>query len=378
MTRETRGPSDLAGPRGSDGRRLVPRRQSRFVTIRDVATDAGVSVATVSRVINDNGYAGAEVKERVLASSRKLGFRPSARARSMRNARSMTIGAVVSELVNPVHAEFLRGVEETANARGYVVMVATSQGSPKKEHEILQRFVAERTDGVVLGTVVGGKRSFEILADQNIPVVPPPGVISERLNAAWMAEESTATGRMGQHLIELGHRVVGVVVGNFAAGYRAPSFYRRARCDVLRKVLEPAGVRVVLVSVPPDAPREQVAADVLATATGSRAPTAWVATSHLVVPALLIGLADAGLTIPDHVSVVGYGDSLWAAAYRPPLSVISHDIYSEARALTSMLLASFDGDELSADGMDYSARFIVRESTGPAPRRARVRTVVAS
>lgn len=355
--------------RGSDDRTPVNRRPKSFITIRDVAADAGVSIATVSRAINDNGYVAADVKERILASCRRLGFRPSARARSMRGARSMTIGAVVSELVNQVNVEFLRGVEETANARGYVVMVATSQHSPEKEREILHRLVAERTDGVVLGTSVGGRGTLEILADHGIPVVPPPGQVATRLNATWMAEESAATRLMAERLVELGHRVVAVVEEHRTAGTHPPRYYRRARGDVLREVLEPAGVRLQHVILPAGPPGTHTAAVVQAAATTDEPPSAWIATSHLIFPALLMGLRDAGLSIPEDVSVVGYGDSLWAAAFRPPLSVISHDIYAEARALTSMLLASID-DEPPVEAVDYSTRFIERQSTGPARRHA--------
>lgn len=359
----------LNPPKGSDERRLVPRPPREFVTIREVAADAGVGIATVSRAINDNGYVATDVKERVLASAKRMGFRPSERARSMRTSRTMTIGAIVSDLINPVHLEFLRGVEETANANGYIVLVATSQGSPEREREILNRMVAERTDGVVATTLIGGRRSLEIMAERRITLMPPPGPISKAFIASWMAEESAATQMMGQRLIELGHRRVAIVGIQRATGARHPGYYRRARFEVLRDLLEAAGVNVGSVNVAPESPHTRTAEEIVEVAMRRGAPTAWIAGSHLVLPTLLFGLAAAGLSIPEDVSVATYGDSSWAAAYRPPLSVISHDIYREARALTAMLLASINGEPLAAEGIDYRTRYIERGSTGPAPRR---------
>ncbi len=365
--------ADFDPPRGSDGRRLVPRRQNGFVTIRDVAADAGVSIATVSRALNNNGYVAGEVKKRVLASSSRLGFRPSERARSMRNLRTMTIGAILPELVNPVNLEFLRGIEEAANARGYVVLVATSQGSPDKEREILHRLVAERTDGVVLGTFVGGRRNFDVLAEHHIPVVPPPGPLSSALNAAWTLEESAATRQMAERLVDLGHRKVTLVSGHQTAGTRSPSYYRRSRYEVLRDVLGRAGVEFDVVMITRGVSETLAADEVASAVTAGSASTAWVAANHLVLSTLLIGLGTAGLNIPEDVSVVGYGDSPWATAYRPTLSVISHDTYGEALELTAMLLAAIDGEPPPSTGINYKARFVERQSTGPAPIRRKSR-----
>ncbi len=364
-------PSQSAGPvaakRGTDGRVLRPKRPSAFVTIKDVAAHAGVSVATVSRAINDNGYVAADAKARVLAAMKQLGFRPSQRARSMRSSRTMTIGAVVSELVNLVHLEFLRGVDEAASQAGYVVLVATSQGSPEKEREIFQRMVAERTDGVVVGTLVGGQRSLDILAEHNIPVVPPPGPLAKQLNASWIDKEAAATREMAERLIALGHRRVAFVTARGVSGIRTPSFYRKARFEVLVDCFSRNGVELNVVTIPRGVTTSEMASEVVKAAHGSSVPTAWIAATHLVLPSLLTGLRMAGLDIPEDVSVIGYGDSPWASAYRPPISVVGHDVSSEAKALTSMLLGWIEGESPNVAKVEYRTRFIERDSIGPAP-----------
>jgi LacI family transcriptional regulator len=351
--------------RGTDGRVLSPKRPNAFVTIKDVAAHAGVSVATVSRAINNNGYVAADAKARVLAAMKKLGFRPSQRARSMRSSRTMTIGAVVSELVNLVHLEFLRGVDEAASEKGYVVLVATSQGSPEKEREIFQRMVAERTDGVVVGTLVGGQRNIDILADHNIPVVPPPGPLARQLNATWIAKEIAATREMAERLVTLGHRHVAFVTARGVSGIRTPSFYRKARFEVLVDCFSENGVEFDVVDIRRNAAVSEMAVEVVKATRAPSAPTAWVAATHLVLPSLLTGLRMADLDIPKDVSVVSYGDSPWARAYRPPIAVVGHDISTEARALTSMLLGWIDGQPPDATQVEYRTRFIERQSIGP-------------
>ncbi len=336
------------------------------MTIKDVAAHTGVSIATVSRAINDSGYVAADVKARVLASMQELGFRPSQRARSMRNSRTMTIGAIVSELVNPVYLEFLRGVESAANESGYVVLVVSSQGSPEKEHEGLQRMVAERVDGVVLGTFVGGSNSLAILAEHNIAHVPPTGPVSEALNSAWVVAEAAATREMGRRLVELGHRRIAYVVLQDMPGRRTPGFYHKARYGVLHELCSEAGVAldlVTLVRLPADGARSD---EIVEVTRSDEPPSAWVTCNHSLLPYVLDALS--GLRIPEDVSVVGYGDSIWAAAYRPPIAAIGHDTYSEARALTSMLLDSINGRPPAPDGVEYKSWFIERESIGPAPR----------
>lgn len=342
---------------GSDSR--------RFVTIRDVAADAGVGIATVSRALNNRGYVATEVRSRVIESAARLGYRPSERARSMRRMRSMSLGVLVPELVNPVYLEFLRGVEEVAQRHGYVTVIGNSCQDPEREAAILDRLVAERTDGIVVAGMSGGTRALRAVADRGIPVVPPPGSASRRLDEAWEAAEARATEDMARRLVDLGHRRVALVGANQPPGVETPSRYRRSRNGVIRRVLSAIGAEVVPVTLD-RAELLPSAARAVGELGGRRdQPTAYISTTHLAASAVLYGLSAAGLAIPGDVSFVTYGDSDWAAAYRPALSVISHDIHAEAVQLTEMLLARIDG-RAGMDPVRYEARFVERASCGPA------------
>lgn len=344
---------------------LGGRGARRFVTIREVAKDAGVGIATVSRTLNNSGYVAEDVRRRVLDSAQRLGYQPSERARSMRNLRSMTLGVVLPELANPVFLEFLRGVEEVARGAGYLTVIGDSLRDPARETAILNRMIAERVDGIVVGAMVGDPRQFETVAAQGIAIVPPPGAIGRELDRAWKAAESAATEDMTRRLLDLGHRRVILVSAD--RGQRPSSRHRRSRTDVIARVMAEAGADLDHVTLPRDYDMAAAARAMAGALARPDPATAYVAAAHPLAPAVLYGLKVAGASVPDDVSFVTYGDSDWAAAYRPGLSAISHDIHAEARQLTEMLLETIQhGDPRSR--VTYEARFVERESCGPVPR----------
>lgn len=345
---------------------------ARFATIRDVAAAAGVGIATVSRALNNQGYVAADARRRVLEAASRLGYQPSQRARSMRNSRTMALGVIVPELDNPVYLASLRGVEEAARRRGYVTIIANSAYDPELERAAIDRLVSERVDGILmLGRVVGGERALGQVRARGIPVIPEPGPATRRLDRAWAGTESAATAEMAAHLVGLGHRRVGLVYLR-QAGRVAAVRYRLSRTQVITQVLEAAGGGLVHLRVDRYDLMRGAAEAIADAARQADPPTAYVALSHLVAPAVLFGLASAGLELPADASFVTYGDSDWAVAFHPPLSVISHDVYAEAVQLTETLLSAVDGTPPGQ--VEYQAQFIDREScAAPPARRGRTR-----
>jgi DNA-binding LacI/PurR family transcriptional regulator len=336
------------------------------VTIREVAKDAGVGIATVSRALNNSGYVADDARARIVASVERLGYRPSERARSLRSLRTRTLCVLMPELANPVYLEFLRGVEEVAHRNGYVTLIGNSHYEVARETAILERMMAERVDGLVVGTMVGDPRQLKPVAEQGIAIAPPRGPAGRKLDWAWDTAESAATEAMARRLLALGHREVALVSVDPGSGVSPPSRYRRSRSDVIARVVAEAGAALRLVVIPrgyelPDAAR--IVADTLGQASPA---SAYIASSHLIAPAVLYGLKAAGAGVPRDVSFVTYGDSDWAAAYRPALSAISHDIYGEGVQLAEMLLDVIQHGATRRT-VSYQAHFIERESCGPAP-----------
>lgn len=334
-------------------------------TIRDVAEEAGVAIGTVSRVLNNSTHTSPEVRQLVAEAVARLEYHPSRRARSLRRARSMAIAAIVPELVNPVNIHFLRGVERTAQEREYVVLIGETHGSADQESRLVERLVEEGIDGVVLGGTLA-QADRQLLRDSAIPVVPGDDPASLAYTVEWETAEARATEQMVTRLVDLGHRRVAMV------SVRSPAWttrweYRRARGDVMRRVLRRAGGDPVRVPLAAANPAESCCERITELAGENHPPTAYVAMGHRVAPLMLLALKQACIRIPTDASIVSYGDSDWAAAYQPALSVVRHDTFAEAAWFTSQLLDFVEGVKNPIVLPVVAAEFVERESCQPPP-----------
>ncbi|MGY2061612.1 LacI family DNA-binding transcriptional regulator, partial [Nocardia gipuzkoensis] len=174
------------------------------VTIRDVAALAGVSPATVSRVLNADPRVAADLGERVRDAVAKLGYRPNSAARSLRTRATKVLGLIIADIQNPFFTALARGVEDAANERDYSVVLANSDESLDKEQRYLEVAAAERMAGVVLAPSSTSASRIDILTERGIPVV----AIDRRLR--WAEVDSVtvnnqkAAKEVVDHLIAAG------------------------------------------------------------------------------------------------------------------------------------------------------------------------------
>lgn len=335
------------------------------VTIRDVALDAGVSVATVSRVLNNSGYVSAAIRPVVEEAAARLNYRPSRRAQSLRRAKSMTIAAVVPELVNPVYVDFLRGVQRAAQEREYVVVIGETRLSAGANSQLIKRIIDEGVDGVVLGGPLEPKIA-QLLRDSGIPTFPGDDPDSNAYAAAWESAETEATRQMTLRLLELGHRRVALVVPRGPA-WPGSLGYRKARTDTIRRELARLNCELVTIGVKAEDQAEACTQRLLELASTPDPATAFVVFNHSLTPPFLLALKQTGAHIPQEASVVAYGDSAWAAAYQPALSVIRHDTAAEASWYTRRLIDRIEMIPGNAGAPTIEARFVERESCAPPP-----------
>ena len=336
-----------------DGSRSAPAAR---VTIRDVARAAGVRPSTVSKALNAQ-RGSAEVRARVQRAADELGYRPNEQARALRRSRSRSLGLLLPDLANPVYLPLLRGAEHVARDRGYVVLVADGQRSDEAETAALERFFDQGVDGLLLaGPVPPG--SLARFVDHGVPIAPPPADRAQ----AWERAETAATREMARRLLELGHRDVLFVAPPLPKGAHGQA-YRRGRLGTITALVEGAGGHVTVAGSDPGTGFDACCAGV-AEALGTSSATAVVCAEHLLVPPTLAALAAAGRRLPEDVSFVAYGDSDWARAYRPPLSVVGADTYGLGSELATALLDRLDGAD-PRPGRDVGIRFVERGSCGP-------------
>jgi LacI family transcriptional regulator len=321
----------------------TPTRSARAghprVTIVDVAKAAGVQPSTVSKVMNDH-RGSADVQRRVREAATRLGYRPDQRARGLRRSESRSVGVLIQDLANPVFLPFLRGIESTARARGYVVLIADGQRSTEVETAALERFFDQGVDGLVLAGPVT-TNALDFFLDHDIPVATATDGPNKQRAIRWERGEAAATRQMAERLLELGHRSFAFVGTPMPKGRRGER-YRRSRLGSLTQTLRAANADLIVPVIDPASPDGDAVVAPIDAITQQRS-TAVICGSHLLAPRLLSALDHAGLRIPHDVSFVVYGDSDWARAYRPPLSVICHDTYTEGCALAASLLNRIAG-----------------------------------
>ena len=339
---------DAAARTGQDPRRRPRRRRHPIDGVEGV----------------ERGPGSAAVRRRVEAAATRLGYRPDARGRALRRAESRAIGVLVPDLANPVFLGLLRGVERVAQERGYVVLIADGQRSEAVAGAALERLFDQGVDGVLLGGPVPAD-ALRLYLDHGVPVAPAFSGAARDAGRHWERGETAATRAMAHRLVELGHRRVAFVSTPPPAGATGRS-YRRGRFGALAGVLRDAGATLTGAAVDP-ADGEEVCRARLVAAVTDGAPTAVVCATHLLAPWTLDALHAAKRRIPHDVSLVVYGDSDWARAYVPALSVVRHDAYAEGQALAAALLDTLAGDVPVAARDAIPSEWVERASSASPP-----------
>jgi LacI family transcriptional regulator len=334
-----------------------------MANIQDVARAAGVSTATVSHVLNGTRRVSQATRVRVEAAIEALHYRPSAVARGLSTRSTQTIGILVADITNPFYASVVRGVEETLLAHGYGLIVCNTGESEEREAAALKMLVAKRVDGLIVAPTGQHQDEFESLGHLGIPMVFIDRVPPRRVGPL-VAIDNFAAGRAAtQHLLDLGHRRIGIVA-------RPPTVSTvTERVRGYRHCLDDHGVVVdprLVVSATPQP--EAALAAVTRLLRAPRPPTAVIAGNHVMAHAAVRAIQVEGIACPDDLSLVCFDDHPWAPLFTPPLTVVrmpTDDICSRAaHALLRAIAHRKEGTEAEAhDDVTLEATLVVRQST---------------
>lgn len=329
-------------------------------TIRDVAREAGVSVAVVSRVINDGtGPVAPATREKVVAAIERLGFRPRAAARNLVGAHT-TIGLIVADLGNPFFARLADRIVWESRTTGLQVVLMTTQEDPHLEAELLDR-LQDRSAAAIIATPTGANAGkWRRLQELGIEIVFVDRSI-EDLGIDLVRIENERSARIAtQHLIDLGHRRIGMITGPLS------TTTGRERVRGFTEVLGENGIAVdpELVHAVPF--RGDTGADSAgALMSLAEPPTAIIVANTAQVRASLRRLLQSGIRIPEELSVVVFDDNPWTELVTPPLTVIRQPIDMLAVHSLEMVLNRLRG-RVSAEPRTVSvnADFVARSSSG--------------
>ena len=322
----------------------------RRTTITEVARVAGVSLATVSRVMNDNPTVDAALAERVRRTATELGYTANPVARSLVLGRTQTIAVTIPDLANPTFQAILRGLSHAAAADGYHVLIADSAEIVEGERELAMR-TRRRTDGIVLCS----PRMPQDDLDQSLPELAPAVVINRAtaLAPTVAADYRTALRDLAEHLITLGHRRIAYLAGSVHSA--AAAAREEALMDA--RAAHPS-VDIVEFACGVGFDDGAAAAGVIR---GSGA-TAVLAFNDLVAMGLLSALTAAGVRVPQDISVAGFDDIPFAAYTVPPLTTAAVPAADLGARAWIAMRALLEGEEATPSQVD-TPHVIVRAST---------------
>jgi LacI family transcriptional regulator len=287
-------------------------------SIKEVARRAGVSLGTVSNVLNRPDAVTPATRQRVLEAIAELGYVRNDSARQLRAGRSRTVAIVVLDVSNPFFTDVVRGAESVVEAGGGMLIVCNSGEDPAREHRHLDMLEEQRVQGLLITPVSDGPQPrLERFIERGIPVVlVDRGAASA--SRCSVAVDDVLGGRLAaEHLLAAGHRHLAFVGGPLAIRQVADRY--RGTTEALAG----SGAALTLFATPhlSIGAGRAAAADVAALPDGPR-PTAVVCANDLLALGVLQGLIAAGLRVPDDLAIVGYDDIEFAAAAAVPLSSV--------------------------------------------------------
>jgi DNA-binding LacI/PurR family transcriptional regulator len=339
-------------------------------TIRDVAKEADVSIATVSYVLNETGSVSEETRERVLRAVEKLGYRPSVIARGLQARESRMIGYSWRPLppnqFHPILDKFIHATAEAAARLGYHVLTFPHP-DPHDELAVYREMIeTARVDGFILPNTNRDDRRVRYLLDVDFPFVAF-GRSNPEWQFPWVDVDGTAGIKQAvTHLLELGHQRIACLAwpeDSLSGQYRLAG-YTEAMREAGQRVEEGWIVRAEnfyqeayratqpWLALPPD-----------------RRPTAVIAVSDLMAIGVMNGAADAGLEVGPDLAVVGFDDAPITDYLRPPLTSLRQPIAEVGERVVTMLTQLVRGEMPSPSQVLMKPRLIVRESTARSARR---------
>ncbi|MBD8079864.1 LacI family DNA-binding transcriptional regulator [Cellulosimicrobium arenosum] len=331
------------------------------VSVRDVAARAGVSVGTVSNVLNRPERVSGTTVDRVRDAIRELGFVRNDAARQLRAGRSQSIGLVILDVGNPFFTELARGAEERAAALGLAVLLGNSGEDPAREARYLDLFEEQRVRGVLISSVGEVTEQLERLRNRGTATV----FVDRRagdLPFSSVSVDDVAGGRLAaQHLIEQGRRRIAFVGGprdlhqvrDRLAGARSAV---EAAPGCMLEVIETESLTVRQGSLAGAAIAARDAAD---------RPDAVFAANDLLAVGVLQAAAQAeGLRVPDELAIIGYDDIAFAASTVTPLSSVRQPSHLIGQTGVEILVREAEEPDTPREQIEFQPELVPRASTG--------------
>lgn len=326
----------------------------RKLTIKDVAKEAGVSTATISRVLSGTGYVSEEVRKHVLATVNALNYQPNAIARSLKQEKSWGVGMIIPDMTNSYFMSIARTMQKRLVAEGYRLLFMDSEENPEKEREALDSLRSNRVEAIVLAGTGANTELLQQLASSDFPLVLLDRSI-RGVNADLVMEDNRTPVREAiASLMRQGHRRIGVLAGPETISTA------RERSEAVREAFAEAGQTL--------RPGDLFAGD-FTRESGKLAarhwlamddpPTAVFSANNEMTFGLYLGLKELGIE-PDEIEVASFGDLEFSSLFRHRLSVVSQSPSTIGEAAADMVLRRLHAPDSARESRIFAPRFIAR------------------
>ena len=346
------------------------------VGIKDIAADAGVSIATVSHALRNPGRVSDATRRKVLASADRVGYTPNKLAASLRTARSGNIVVIIPDVTDSFNSGIIGAIEKVAHSRGYSVLLGDTQGSPEREREFAAMTLSHQADGIILmshrlpfaaapGEAAGegaGEVASAAASARLPPIVNGCEFTGDDRVPLVAIDDAKAAGDATRHLLQLGHRRIAVITGDIA------STSSRERLRGFRRAMAQAGVpvdeRLVVEGAYSLTAGERAAEPLLLL---KRRPTAIFCFSDDIALGCMYTLRQNGFDVPGDISVMGFDDIPFARYGAPPLTTVAQPTADIGAACATLLLDQIDGTAVPKKRHILPHRLVVRDSTRGIP-----------
>ncbi|CAM4525333.1 LacI family DNA-binding transcriptional regulator [Paenibacillus xylanexedens] len=328
-------------------------------TIYDIAREAGVSIATVSQVINGKGKISEKRRAEIMEIMERLHYQPSAIAAALTGKQTYTLGLLVPDISNPYFAELARAVEDRSRQLGYSVVICSTDNKDERVERYLNLLQQKRVDGMMIGTGIDNAEILSPLLQQSIPIaliarhMPSLSVhtvtIDDILGGALAAE----------HLLELGHTRLAVL----SEPSKVSSSQERVRG--FRETLIKAGY-----TLEPNQIRESAAdlssakKEALLLLGEKDHPTGLFCCNDIQAIGALQAAKELGLRVPEDVSIIGFDNTILASVTSPPLTTVAQPIEELGHRAVDLLIEELKDEQKEPQKIVLKPELVIRESAG--------------
>ena len=332
-------------------------------TIKDVAKEAGVSIATVSRIVNDiSGQYNEKTKKRVVQTIEKLNYQPNAIARSLRNRKTRTIGFMVPGL-QPFFAEVLEGVQSVARKKGYSIVLCNTDYDPKQEEAYVVNLLERRVDGVIFTSGVMQDEHILRLKEEGIPIVLIEKFMQSSDIPAVVIDNLSAAKKGVKHLLSLGYRKIGYISAPLELMSLRERFEGYKQALLENQIPYDSSVVYIEKTIKKENLRSgyKIMKRILHQ---GNFPRAFFIVSDTLAVGAIKAIKDCGMKVPDDIAIVGFDDIDIASFSDPPLTTMVQPKYQMGVKGMEMLIRAMSGVKLRKKEIRLDVEIAVRESCG--------------